>query len=53
MAIFRVNEAIDNGSGNRPGTLSWAIFEANQDPAAATIVLETDVIITDVHEAVD
>ncbi|MDY7054094.1 MAG: calcium-binding protein, partial [Limnospira fusiformis LS22] len=48
MAIFRVNQATDNGLGDIPGTLSWAIFEANKDPAAATIVLETDVTITDV-----
>ncbi len=48
MAIFRVNQATDNGLGDTAGTLSWAIFEAKKDPAAATIVLETDVTITDV-----
>ncbi|MEX6776932.1 hypothetical protein [Limnospira fusiformis] len=45
MAIFRVNQATDNGLGDTEGTLSWAIFEANKDPAAATIVLETNVTI--------
>ena len=38
-----VNRITDDGTGNTPGTLSWAIQQANNNPGADTIYLNTNV----------
>jgi VCBS repeat-containing protein len=38
-----VTEATDDGTGTTPGTLSWAIQQANERPGIDTIELQTDV----------
>src|SRR4028119_880793 len=48
MATFSVTSATDNGLGNTPGTLSYAILQANQLPGDDTISMNTDVRVTGV-----
>lgn len=45
---FIVSEPNDNGLGNVPNSLSWAILQANSVPGVDSIVLENDVSITGV-----
>ncbi|MEO0852325.1 MAG: Ig-like domain-containing protein, partial [Cyanobacteria bacterium J06648_11] len=42
-STIAVTEALDDGSGRVSGTLSWAIAQANLDPDANTISLQTNV----------
>jgi predicted nucleic acid-binding Zn ribbon protein len=46
MATFNVNQTIDNGKGDTPGTLSYAILQANNLDSNDTIVLDNDVRLT-------
>jgi len=48
MATFSVTSATDNGLGNTPGTLSYAILQANQLAGDDTISMNTDVRVTGV-----
>jgi hypothetical protein len=48
MTTFSVTSATDNGLGNTPGTLSYAILQANQLPGNDTISMNTDVRVTGV-----
>ncbi len=43
-ADFTVSEFFDDGTGDVPTTLSWAIAQANTTPGDDTIILDTDVI---------
>lgn len=45
---FTVTQMNDDGSGMIPGTLSWAILQANISLGADTITLNTDVLVTEV-----
>ena len=49
--FFVVNVGIDNGLGNTEGTLSWAIRQANVNPGADTIDLQTNVTLTGVMKS--
>ena len=42
---IEVNVSNDPGDGSTPGTLSWALDQANNDPGQATITLSTDVLL--------
>src|SRR4028119_1758860 len=48
MTTFSVTSATDNGLGNTPGTLSYAILQANQLAGDDTISMNTDVRVTGV-----
>jgi hypothetical protein len=48
MTTFSVTSATDNGLGNTPGTLSYAILQANQLAGDDTISMNTDVQVTGV-----
>ncbi|MEH2074557.1 MAG: putative Ig domain-containing protein [Nostoc sp.] len=48
ISPFTVTQATDNGLGNTVGTLSYAIFSANQTPGDDTITIESDVRVTGV-----
>lgn len=45
-ANFSVTAPSDDGTGNTPNTLSWAIFQANTAGGANTITVSTDMAIT-------
>jgi len=46
MATFTVTQTTDNGLGDTLGTLSYAIFQANQLAGDDAIVLNNDVRLT-------
>ncbi len=46
MAIFEVTRGTDNGRGNRNGTLSKAILDANNRPGNDTIVIKNNVTLS-------
>ncbi|MBW4681753.1 MAG: DUF4347 domain-containing protein [Microcoleus vaginatus WJT46-NPBG5] len=46
LANFDVTVATDDGAGNTPGTLSWAILQANNTAGDDTITLNNNVRLT-------
>ncbi|MFN5515705.1 MAG: hypothetical protein ACK5CA_13450, partial [Cyanobacteriota bacterium] len=46
MATFTITQTTDNGLGDTAGTLSYAIFQANQLAGDDAIVLNNDVRLT-------
>lgn len=47
-ANYPVTVSNDNGLGDTPNTLSWAILQANSQPGTDTITLQTNVLIAGV-----
>ncbi|WP_223786649.1 choice-of-anchor D domain-containing protein [Marinicella meishanensis] len=47
-ATFHVNQPFDDGTGLSTGTLSWAITQANTQPGADVIELQTSITLTGV-----
>ena len=51
MATFNVTQTTDNGVGDTPGTLSYAIVQANEMAGDDTITFNTDVRLTGVMQS--